>query len=61
MICLATDTIDDLILYLESEEEHADMTSRLSIVLMMISSMIARLISRLSCSGWEKLMIINIC
>ena len=48
MICLATDTIDDLILYLESEEEHADMTSRLSIVLMMIFSIIARLISRLS-------------
>ena len=46
MICLATDTIDDLILYLESEE-HADMTSRLSIVLMMIFSVIARLISRL--------------
>ena len=23
MICLATDTIDDLILYLRSEEEHA--------------------------------------
>ena len=23
MICLATDTIDDLILYLESEEKHA--------------------------------------
>ena len=23
MICLATDTIDDLVLYLRSEEEHA--------------------------------------
>ena len=43
----------DLILYLESEEEHADMTSRLSIVLMMIFSMIARSISRLSCSEWS--------
>ena len=33
----------------------------LNISLMMIFSMIARFISRLSCSGWEKLMIINIC
>ena len=30
-------------------------------ILMRIFSMIARLISRLSCIGWEKLMIINIC
>ena len=59
MICLATDTIDNLILYLRSEEEHAfDFKIR---ILMMIFSMIARLISRLLCSGWEKLMIINIC
>ena len=59
MICLSTNTIDDLILYLKSEEEHAfDFKIR---ILMMIFSMIARLISRLSCSGWEKLMITNIC
>ena len=49
MICLATDTIDDLVLYLRSEEEHAfDFKNN---DLMMIFSMIARLISRLSCSG----------
>ena len=59
MICLSTDTIDDLILYLRSEEEHAlDIWIE---VLMTIFSMVARLISRLSCSGWEKLMIINTC
>ena len=59
MICLSTDTIDDLILYLRSEEEHAlDIWIE---VLMIIFSMVARLISRLSCSGWGKLMIINTC
>ena len=46
MICLSTNTIDDLILYLKSEEEHAfDFKIR---ILMMIFSIIARLISRLS-------------
>ena len=58
MICLATDTIDDLILYLGSKKEHA--LDILIEVLMIIFSMVARLISRLSCSCWEKLMIINI-
>ena len=53
MICLTTDTIDDLILYLRSEEEHAfDFKIR---ILMMIFSMIARLISRLSCSELGKI------
>ena len=28
---------------------------------MIIFSMVGRLIFRLSCSGWEKLMIVNIC
>ena len=53
MICLATDTIDDLVLYLRSEEEHAfDFKIR---ILMMIFSMIARLISRLSYSELGKI------
>ena len=53
MICLAIDTIDDLILYLRSEEEHAfDFKIR---ILMMIFSIIARLISRLSCSVLGKI------
>ena len=59
MICLSTDTIDDLILYLRSEEEHAlDIWIE---VLMIIFSMVARLISRLSYNSWKKLMIINTC
>ena len=59
MICLATNTNDDLILHLRSEEEHAlDISIE---VLMIIFSKVARLISRLSCSSWEKLMIVNIC
>ena len=59
MICLAMDIIDNLILYLGSKEEHALNISME--VLIIIFFMIARLISRLSCSGWEKLMVVNIC
>ena len=41
MICLLTDTIDDLILYLENEEEHVlDFKIK---ILMLISLMITRL------------------
>ena len=47
------DIIDDLILYLRSEEEHAlDIWIE---VLMIIFSMVARLISRLSCSELGKI------
>ena len=59
MICFTTDTIDDLILYLGSEEEHA-LDIKIE-VLMIIFSTVTRVISRLSCSGWEELMIIDIC
>ena len=49
MICLSIDTIDDLILYLRSEDKHAlDFKIDIS---MRISSMKTRSISRLSCSG----------
>ena len=49
MICLSIDTIDDLILYLRCENEHAlDFKIDISI---RICSMKTRPISRLPCSG----------
>ena len=54
MIYLDIDTIDNLILYLRSEEEYTlDIND--------IFSIVARLISRLSCSSWKELTIVNIC
>jgi len=35
--------------------------SPLLCIVQIIFSIVARLISRLSCNGWEKLMIVNIC
>ena len=49
VICLSTDTINTLILYLWSEEKHA-LNFKIEI-LIRIYSLITRLISRLLCSG----------
>lgn len=52
MICLLTNTIDYLILYFGSREEYAlDFKIK---VLMIISSIATRLISKLLCSSLEK-------